>query len=135
MKLETSFDFDSAHRLVGYEGACSRLHGHIWHVDLEIYGDKKNLDNVGILWDFTNAKKLKNLFDHKTILKICKENEGLVYAITKACGSDSLYLMKENPTAENLTEEILIKLKENNNNLKYKVRVYESPKSYVENEI
>ena len=36
MKLKTSFDFDAAHRLVGYKGKCSNLHGHIWRVELEI---------------------------------------------------------------------------------------------------
>ena len=69
MKLKTSFDFDAAHRLVGYKGKCANLHGHIWHVDIEIEGPATNLDKTGMLWDFTNAKKLKDLFDHKTILK------------------------------------------------------------------
>lgn len=74
IKLKTSFDFDAAHRLVGYLGKCLNLHGHIWHVDIEIEGDKSQLDDVGILWDFTNVKTLKDMFDHKTILKNCDKN-------------------------------------------------------------
>ena len=130
MKLKTSFEFDSAHRLVGYIGKCNNLHGHIWHVDLEIEGEK--LDEVGILWDFTNVKDLKDLFDHKTILWDCDENSEILEAIKRTCGEDSIYWMNENPTAENLCKEILAHCKTSNPDLKYKVTVYESPKSYAE---
>ncbi len=130
MKIKTKFDFDSAHRLVGYDGKCSNLHGHMWVVEIEVEGDK--LDEVGILWDFTNAKSLAKLFDHKTILKICKENQDLVYTITKTCGSEALYMMKENPTAEHLAELMLTYCKENFPDLKFKIKVWESPKSSAE---
>ena len=132
IKLKTSFDFDAAHRLVGYLGKCLNLHGHIWHVDIEIEGDKSQLDDVGILWDFTNVKTLKDMFDHKTILKNCDENADLIIAI-RSCRyekKDNLYLMNKNPTAENLCFEILNYLKNSNPNLKYKVTIWESPKSY-----
>lgn len=130
MKLKTSFDFDAAHRLVGYNGKCSNLHGHIWHVDIEAEGE--GLDCNGILWDFTNAKLLKDLFDHKTILWTCAENEDLKNVIANLCSIDSLYLMNKNPTAENLCEEIMAHLKTSNPDLKYNVKVWESPKSYAE---
>jgi len=59
IKLRTEFNFDSAHRLVGYDGLCSNLHGHIWNVEVEVGGSIFDLDDVGILWDFTSGKKLK----------------------------------------------------------------------------
>ena len=134
IKLKTSFDFDAAHRLVGYDGKCLNLHGHRWFVNIEIEGNRKQLDKVGILWDFTNKKMLKNLFDHKTILKNCDENKDLILAV-RNCGygiEDSIYLMKENPTAENICFEILTLLQASNLQLKYKVVVWESPKSSCE---
>lgn len=130
--LHTEFDFDSAHRLVGYCGLCSQLHGHIWKVNLDIIGTDDMLDNVGILWDFTNAKDIKKLFDHKTILKDCKENKELIKVLQKVCGKDSVYLMDENPTAEHLAEEILVHCLTSNPDLYYRVQVYESAKSYAE---
>jgi len=135
MKLKTKFDFDAAHRLVGYEGKCLNLHGHRWVVELEIEGEK--LDEVGILWDFTNVKKIKEKFDHKTILKDCKENGELVSAIINTMigtrnYKNSVYLMEENPTAENLAKLILKICKNSSPNLKFKIKVYESPKSYAE---
>ena len=130
MKLKTEFSFDSAHRLVGYKGKCSNIHGHMWKVEIEVEGEK--LDEIGMLWDFTNRKKLLNHFDHKIILKVCKENQELVYYITKVCGSESLCMMHDNPTAENLAKWILGFLKLEFKELNFKVKVWESPKSYAE---
>jgi len=132
MILKTEFDVDAAHRLVGYKGLCSNLHGHIWKVKLEIHGEPNQLDEVGILWDFTNAKVLKKLFDHKTILKFCEENEDLVDVLHKTCGVGSVFMMADNPTAENLADVILTYLKMDNPELYYTVKIYESPKSCVE---
>ncbi len=132
MKIKTEFSFDAAHRLVGYEGKRSNLHGHTWKVEIEVEGEK--LDDIGMLWDFTNVKKIKEHYDHKTILKICKENQDFVYYITKTCGSDSLCLMHDNPTPENIAKYILdtLKIMNKKNNLSFKVKVWESPKSYAE---
>jgi 6-pyruvoyltetrahydropterin/6-carboxytetrahydropterin synthase len=131
MKLKTQFDFDSAHRLVGYLGKCRACHGHRWVVEIEVEGSE--LDEVGMLWDFTNVKKIKELFDHKTILKYCEENKEIIKVLKKVCGEDSVYLMDDNPTAENLSREILtILCRENKTNLVFSVRVFESPKSSCE---
>ena len=131
MKLKNEFSFDAAHRLVGYKGLCSNLHGHIWRVEIEVTGNK--IDDVRMIWDFTNVKELKNMFDHKTILKECKENDRILTALETTCGVNSVYLMQENPTAENLCQEILEYLKNNNSPmLKFKVIVWESPKSSCE---
>ena len=129
-KLKTHFDFDSAHRLAGYKGKCSNLHGHIWKVEVEVEGEK--LNDIGILCDFSNVKKIKEQLDHKTILKVCKENQDLVYTLTRTCGSDSLFLMHDNPTAENLAKYILDTFKVDNPSFKFLIRVWESPKSYAE---
>lgn len=54
--------FSSAHYLREYEGACERLHGHTWRVEVAIAGDKVN--KIGLLWDFKEMKvKLKEVTD------------------------------------------------------------------------
>ena len=133
MKLRTETTFDAAHRLVGYKGKCSQLQGHMWRVVIEIEG--VDYDNVGILWDFSNTKDLKEMFDHKTILKDCVENEAIIKEIQRTCGKDSVVILDENATAEYLVELILSYLKGTNPNLDFKIKVYESPKSYAEGEI
>lgn len=135
INLKTDFSFSAAHRIVGYSGKCNNLHGHTWKVEIEVEGNKKQLDVTGILWDFTNASAIKRLFDHKTILKKCDENMALIQSIDYVStihDEDGIYLMRENPTAENLCFEILAHCKTSNPNLKYKVRVWESANSYAE---
>ncbi len=110
MKVRTEGTFDAAHHLKGYKGQCSNVHGHTWRVIVEAEGLSTNLDKVGILWDFTNLKKILKELDHKDL------NEVLGF----------------NPTAENIAYWILGKLAKNHIHLEFKIRVYESPKSYAE---
>ena len=46
--------FCAAHRLVGYDGKCSNIHGHNFVVEARITGD--HLDSLGILVDFKDVK-------------------------------------------------------------------------------
>ena len=54
-QLKVVTEFASAHTLRGYPGACSRMHGHNWKVELEAIAT--SLDEVGMGIDF---KKMKN---------------------------------------------------------------------------
>ena len=58
-QLKTEADFDSAHFLSGYTGKCSNIHGHRWHVEIEIESRKleKNGQERGMLVDFGDLKK------------------------------------------------------------------------------
>ena len=56
--LTVKSSFAAAHRIVGYEGACSRYHGHNFSVEVEVEG--KGLDELGMVMDF---KELKELVD------------------------------------------------------------------------
>lgn len=62
----------SAHILHGYEGPCSRLHGHTWHIEATVIG--KDLDKVGLLADFKVLKgKLKDVLmplDHVNLNEV-----------------------------------------------------------------
>ena len=56
--LKIVTDFASAHTLRNYPGACSRMHGHNWKVELEIVANK--LNELGIAIDFKAMKKSTN---------------------------------------------------------------------------
>ena len=107
LTLHTEVVIDSAHQLIGYDGACSRKHGHSWFVELWIKGFPEYKDTVGILYDFGNIKKIKDTFDHQFLNEIPPFD-------------------KINSTAENLTEYFYNMLKKENSNLLFKVRVYET---------
>lgn len=134
MKVTTSFTFSCSRRLVGATDKKLFLHGINFKVDLIIKGCE--LDSIGMLWDFTNTKKLKDKLCHKTILKVDEENIKLFNAIIETCSSEAVYMMRENPTAENLCDEILKLIEEMGveHDIKVLVRVWENSDSYAEKE-
>ena len=113
-KLRIESHFDAAHKLVGYKGKCSRVHGHRWKVEVFVSGNK--LDNIGILVDFEVLKQKVE----KTVGKL-----------------DHSFLndFKEigNPTSENISRYIFKNLRVVLGSVKLeKVRVWESPESWCE---
>ena len=58
--------FDAAHKLVGYKGKCSQVHGHRWKVEVFVLG--KKLNSIGLLVDFNVLKhkleKIVKKLDH-----------------------------------------------------------------------
>ncbi len=78
-------DFSSAHTLRGYPGACARLHGHNWKLEVEV--EARALDALGMGVDFKvikqAARELAGQLDHRYL-------------------NDIPPFDRENPTAENL---------------------------------
>ncbi len=48
--------FSAAHRIDGYPGSCSNLHGHNWNVEMCLRIEK--LNEIGMAFDFREAKKI-----------------------------------------------------------------------------
>ncbi len=53
-RLRVKDSFAAAHQLREYEGACERLHGHNWDVEIEVEGER--LNHQGLLVDFKLLK-------------------------------------------------------------------------------
>jgi len=109
LTLHTETTIDSSHYLKNYKGKCAELHGHSWFIEIWVRGTIDQCDEIGILYDFGNVKKLKEKMDHRLINDIpyFKEND-------------------INPTAENITHWIYKELRKDRPELKFKVRVYET---------
>jgi 6-pyruvoyltetrahydropterin/6-carboxytetrahydropterin synthase len=87
--LRVKDKFQAAHYLKNYKGKCEKIHGHTFHVEVQIEVTK--LDNTGISIDFTEIKeKLSGILPDHTLL-----NE--VYDF--------------NPSAENLSRQFFLELK------------------------
>lgn len=56
--LKVLTEFASAHTLAGYPGACSRMHGHNWKVEVEVIAGQ--LDETGMAIDFKRIKQAAN---------------------------------------------------------------------------
>jgi 6-pyruvoyltetrahydropterin/6-carboxytetrahydropterin synthase len=116
-ELTISTHFDAAHSLIDYPGACARLHGHTFGVDVVISGQA--LNEIGLLYDFKELKDKVNVildrYDHRHMNEIEPFD-------------------KISPTAENVANFLYHEL--NNSGLPTgvsvtKVTVWESPKAGV----
>lgn len=91
MKIVT--DFAAAHLLRGYQGDCSRLHGHNWKVEAEV--TTRVLDEIGMGVDFKEIKRVTksviDSMDHRNL-------------------NDLPPFDKINPTAENIAAHIFKEL-------------------------
>ena len=65
--LKVLTEFASAHTLREYPGACARMHGHNWKVEVEVIA--RALDEVGMGVDFkvikTAARDIGERLDHR----------------------------------------------------------------------
>ena len=65
-ELIVEAEFSAAHRLRAYDGACEKLHGHNWRVEMTVAGDR--LNDLGMAMDFQDLKRILNevveCFDH-----------------------------------------------------------------------
>lgn len=53
VSVTKEFTFDSCHQLKEYNGACARLHGHTYKLQVTVEG---KLDNIGMVVDFKELK-------------------------------------------------------------------------------
>jgi 6-pyruvoyltetrahydropterin/6-carboxytetrahydropterin synthase len=65
--LKVKDRFQAAHYLKGYKGKCEKVHGHTFHVEVQIR--VRELDAVGIGIDFTEIKRaLAEILPDHTLL-------------------------------------------------------------------
>lgn len=115
VKIES--DFAASHIIHGHQGACARLHGHNWKIEVEATAIK--LDEIGVSVDFKQMKgylrEVLDIVEHRHL-------------------NDIPPFDKVNPTAENLGAWIYQQLKIKFNNtpaILQAVVVWETDRSMV----
>ncbi|MBM3475620.1 MAG: 6-carboxytetrahydropterin synthase QueD [Armatimonadetes bacterium] len=114
-ELTVQRHFSAAHALREYKGACSRLHGHNYQVEVVVARD--SLDELGMAMDFGELKR------------ICDEViDGLDHRLL----NDLEPFLQQNATSERIAEhvfhEIGLRLQKTSVVLRH-VRVWETPTS------
>lgn len=94
------------HRLMDYDGKCAHPHGHNGVVEVELAAE--DLDRLGMVCDFTEVKDrirdfIDQELDHRMLLR---EDDPLVGALEGI--GEKPFIMKENPTAENIARLIFL---------------------------
>ena len=66
-RVKKRLEISAAHKLsLDYKSKCENIHGHNWII--EIICQSEELDNNGMVYDFTHIKKnISDLLDHKYI--------------------------------------------------------------------
>jgi 6-pyruvoyltetrahydropterin/6-carboxytetrahydropterin synthase len=118
--VSKKFKFDAAHKLEDHPGKCKNLHGHTWEVELILTQSRGPLPDNNIVMDFGDIQNniinvILNLVDHQYLNDV---------------------FVERNPTAEFLAQKFwniaANLLSKESNCYMWRVRVWESEKSYAE---
>lgn len=125
-KITKTFTICYGHRLYKDTGKCGHIHGHTGSVEMVLQG--AYVDELGMLKNFdsikaTVGKWLDDNLDHHMLLS---KDDPLVKPLTDA--GEKLYILNDNPTAENLARTIYGVAKEQGLPV-FEVKFWESPTS------
>jgi 6-pyruvoyltetrahydropterin/6-carboxytetrahydropterin synthase len=103
-RVSREIDFCYGHRLLNYDGKCKYLHGHNGRAIITI--ESATLDERGMVLDFSDIKNVVSTWiddklDHRMLLQ---KIDPVVPLLQKM--GEPLFLMDENPTAENIARLI-----------------------------
>jgi 6-pyruvoyltetrahydropterin/6-carboxytetrahydropterin synthase len=119
-------EFSYGHRLLDHNGKCRHLHGHNGMVEVDI--EAESLDRMGMVIDFGDVNDIvktwiNETLDHKMLLA---RRDPLVPLLEQA--GEALFLMDDNPTAENIARLIWLAARERGLQIS-EVRVWETSTS------
>jgi 6-pyruvoyltetrahydropterin/6-carboxytetrahydropterin synthase len=121
--------FDAAHCLPNYVGPCSRMHGHTYFVELGVLCSIDPISGMGIdlreLGDFLKTNVV-SLFDHDIV------NDKLPPRLAPLVNPMYTQSVPSPSTAEGIARYILSVADRYFSKSQVKVRVYETPDSWVE---
>ena len=123
-----TIDFCYGHRLLNYEGQCKYLHGHNGKLEIDV--ESKILDDKGMVIDFTVIKEtVKTWIDSKMDHRMILSREDPLIPLLEEAGQP-IYVMEENPTAENIAKLVFNQVKSKGIDVK-EIRLWETPTSYA----
>lgn len=138
IRLTKEFNFEMAHALFGYDGACKNIHGHSYNLSVTFIGepitDKSN-PKCGMVVDFsvmkTIVKPIIEELDHATLLNAETPHKELA---NENSLFGKLVLVNYQPTCENLLIDFASRIKkELPPDLKlHHIMLRETPTSYAE---
>ncbi|MFC5269780.1 6-pyruvoyl trahydropterin synthase family protein [Adhaeribacter terreus] len=139
IRLSRRFTFETAHALLGYDGACRHIHGHSYKLVVTIIGtplQDENHPKNGMVMDFGDLKKTVEFsvikpFDHALLLNE-KAPVGFVEQLEK--NGEKLVLLPYQPSCENMLLDIKSRLQNQlpENIELHSLKLSETENSYAE---
>ncbi|MEA1950684.1 MAG: 6-carboxytetrahydropterin synthase [Planctomycetota bacterium] len=127
-QVSREFNFCYGHRLLDHQGKCKHLHGH--NARVVVAFEAADLDCQGMVLDFNEIKQIVNRWvednlDHRMILR---RDDPAVEPLEKL--GEPLYLIENNPTAENIAQLIFERAAEAGLPM-VEVRLWETPNCHA----
>ncbi len=127
-RVTKTIDFCYGHRLLDYGGKCRNLHGHNGLLEVDV--ESNELDDLGLVMDFNEIRDVvkgwvDDNLDHRMVL--CRRDP--VAPVLTEMG-EPLYLMDDNPSAENISKLIYLEVRKQGLKVT-EVRLWETPTSYA----
>ena len=139
VRVTKEFNFEMAHALWNYDGACKNIHGHSYRLYITISGTPiESPDNpkFGMVLDFKDLKKIvkKSVvdpLDHS--LLVYREADGESLSVVRKM-YEKVHVFDFQPTCENLVLHIadIIKPQLTEGLNLHSVKLYETATSYAE---
>ena len=125
-RVTKTIDFCYGHRLLDYGGKCRNLHGHNGLLEVDV--ESNELDDLGLVMDFNEIRDVvkgwvDDNLDHRMVL--CRRDP--VAPVLTEMG-EPLYLMDDNPSAENISKLIYLEVRKQGLKVT-EVRLWETPTS------
>ena len=133
-KVVKQIRWSMGHRLVkDYPHKCRNAHGHEYLAEIEM--ESVGLNEYGFVLDFAHIKNkvkkwIDDHLDHGFL--VCEEDYDMAKFLDKQ--DNKYYIIKDNPTAENiakLLQAVCEDLLNNENVITRSVTVWETPNSYA----
>ena len=125
-RVTRTIEFCYGHRLLDYKGKCRHLHGHNGLLEVDV--DAEELDDLGMVMDFGDVRDLvKSWIDENIDHRMVLWRRDPLAAVLTGMG-EPVYLLDENPTAENLARHIFLQVSKQGLRLS-EVRLWETPSS------
>ena len=127
-EVTREIDFCYGHRLLNYEGKCKYLHGHNGKALITVAAE--TLDDRGMVQDFSDIKQviggwIDDNLDHRMLLNRADP----VIPYFQEIG-EPLFLLDENPTAENIAK-LIYNFASGQSIPVTSVQLWETPKSFA----
>jgi 6-pyruvoyltetrahydropterin/6-carboxytetrahydropterin synthase len=138
IRITKEFNFEMAHALYGYDGACKNVHGHSYHLSVTLKGtiiNDVNHPKNGMILDFSElkviVKPIVDELDHATMLNANSPHKELA---EKNLLFNKLILVNYQPTCENMLVDISNRIKKQlpSNMELHHLKLQETPSSYAE---
>lgn len=139
VRVTKEFNFEMAHALWNYDGACKNIHGHSYRLFVTIIGtpiEDENNVKFGMVLDFKDLKSMVNeniidVLDHSLIVYQKADGESLE-SVRKMY--EKVFVFDFQPTCENLIIYIatIISKKISPDLALFSLKLYETASSYAE---